>query len=175
MEKSEQKKPQFTDELTIPDRTRDWDALIQTANKNAAYSPEKVLTEAEFDTAPTENTAKSRFQGDLLLKHYESQTEFRIPNSALQAPFFIGRADLNTGFVPEVNLTRLDTKHKTVSRCHAVISPHGELLVVTDQKSLNGTYLNSQRLIPGQTWILRNGDILRLGKICLIVYFVNEN
>ena len=169
MEKPKQKKSQFTDELTIPERGKDWQAF------SAEKHPKESSIEAILAENSVSNTTKSRFQGHLLLRHYESHTEFRILNATLQFPVFIGRADVNSDYLPELNLGLLDEKQKTVSRRHAVISPYGELLVITDQKSLNGTYLNSQRLIPGQSWILRNGDILRLGKICLIVYFVNEN
>jgi pSer/pThr/pTyr-binding forkhead associated (FHA) protein len=174
MENSEQKSP---DEITIPERGKDWEAFIQAGS--SPYSTERLAVENEAEALAAENTVTNAvqhyFRGDLLLKHYESQTEFRISNKRLQQAFIIGRSDFNSGFVPDVNLARLDAREKTVSRRHATIRPHADLLVITDHASLNGTYLNSQRLIPQQAWILRNGDMLRVGKICLIVYFVYEN
>jgi pSer/pThr/pTyr-binding forkhead associated (FHA) protein len=111
------------------------------------------------------------FRGDLLLRHFETKTEYRILNKELLATVVIGRYDSETGFMPTIDLTKLDSKEKVVSRHHASISPREDLLVVRDHKSLNGTYLNCQRLVPEQARVLRNGDMLRIGRICLIVYF----
>ena len=57
----------------------------------------------------------------------------------------------------------------TVSRRHAEIEQHGSTFTVSDVGSLNGTYLNRERLEHGE---LRSGDELQIGKFRLV--FLHE-
>jgi pSer/pThr/pTyr-binding forkhead associated (FHA) protein len=57
----------------------------------------------------------------------------------------------------------------TVSRRHAEIEQDGGMFIVRDVGSLNGTYLNRERIERGQ---LRNGDELQVGKFKLV--FLHE-
>jgi hypothetical protein len=59
----------------------------------------------------------------------------------------------------------------TVSRRHAEISRHGAGLLVRDVGSLNGTYLNRQRI--EETAALHHGDELQVGKFRLV--FLSES
>ncbi|MFW0155177.1 FHA domain-containing protein [Rothia sp. P6271] len=49
----------------------------------------------------------------------------------------------------------------TVSRQHAVFTPNAGSFVITDNNSLNGTYLNGDRV---DTAFLKNGSELQIGK-----------
>jgi hypothetical protein len=49
----------------------------------------------------------------------------------------------------------------TVSRKHAVIEQHGERWVIEDQGSLNGTFVNRDRVDSAQ---LEDGDEIQIGK-----------
>jgi hypothetical protein len=113
-----------------------------------------------------------RFKGDLVLKHQDTATDFTIKNNALQE-VVIGRLDRVTGFSPTVDLTEVGGKVKGVSRRHATISIRGDLLVITDHNSMNGTFLNGQRLVPEQARVLRDTDVLRIGRINLLIHFKN--
>jgi pSer/pThr/pTyr-binding forkhead associated (FHA) protein len=53
----------------------------------------------------------------------------------------------------------------TVSRRHAEVRRETEGFLVSDSGSLNGTYLNQERV---ETAVLRNGDELQVGKFRLI-------
>jgi pSer/pThr/pTyr-binding forkhead associated (FHA) protein len=55
----------------------------------------------------------------------------------------------------------------TVSRRHAEIQRHGDTFVVKDVGSLNGTYLNRERIDEAQ---LENGDELQIGKFRLVFF-----
>ena len=55
----------------------------------------------------------------------------------------------------------------TVSRRHAEILRHGETFVVKDVGSLNGTYLNRERIDEAR---LENGDELQIGKFRLVFF-----
>ena len=55
----------------------------------------------------------------------------------------------------------------TVSRRHAEIERTPEGHVVTDAGSLNGTYVNQERI---DTMLLRHGDELQIGKFRLVFF-----
>jgi pSer/pThr/pTyr-binding forkhead associated (FHA) protein len=55
----------------------------------------------------------------------------------------------------------------TVSRRHAEILKDGSSYVVKDVGSLNGTYVNKERI---EQYTLRNGDELQIGKFKLIFF-----
>jgi len=55
----------------------------------------------------------------------------------------------------------------TVSRRHAEVERSGTEYVVTDVGSLNGTYVNQERLDRA---VLRNGDELQVGKFRLVFF-----
>ena len=52
-----------------------------------------------------------------------------------------------------------------VSRRHAAISRSGDLIVVHDLGSTNGTYVNGRRVDSAPSWPLHDGDRLRLGSV----------
>src|SRR5256714_8340433 len=79
----------------------------------------------------------------------------------------VGRIDPNSGIFPEVDLSRFDP-HTTVSRRHARIFRKGDVYLVEDLGSINGTVINdSLRLAPHQPRALESGDKLRLGETTL--------
>lgn len=55
----------------------------------------------------------------------------------------------------------------TVSRRHAVVTRHGTALHLEDVGSLNGTYLNGERIEMAQT--LRHGDRVQVGRYRLVI------
>ena len=56
----------------------------------------------------------------------------------------------------------------TVSRRHAVIDVEGGEYRIQDMGSLNGTYINQNRIESG---VLRHGDELQIGKYRLVAFF----
>lgn len=58
-----------------------------------------------------------------------------------------------------------------VSRRHAVIQRTREGYEVLDLGSINGTWLNEERLIPDKPYPLRSGSHLRLGRMRLLVLY----
>jgi hypothetical protein len=83
----------------------------------------------------------------------------------------MGRADLASKSAPTVDLTPFGAQEKGVSRMHAVIKRTDESLLLADLGSVNGTYLNGQRLMADHPHVLRDGDEVRLGKLVMHVYF----
>jgi pSer/pThr/pTyr-binding forkhead associated (FHA) protein len=68
---------------------------------------------------------------------------------------------------PVVTLGRLKENdiqlpHSTVSGFHAQILKEGENYYLVDRGSINGTFLNDQRLLAGEKKLLQDGDTLRI-------------
>jgi hypothetical protein len=88
----------------------------------------------------------------------------------VKAEVVIGRADLASGWNPDVDLTPFGgTPEAGVSRKHLKIVWQGAWMV-EDMNSVNGTFLRSQRLVPSQRTSINNGEILQLGKLQITFY-----
>jgi predicted component of type VI protein secretion system len=75
-------------------------------------------------------------------------------------PFVIGRAR-ECHFVVD---------HTQVSRLHARLELDHEQITVIDLNSTNGTYVNGERLLPGQPRRLRAGDKIDFGHACTVEF-----
>lgn len=84
----------------------------------------------------------------------------------------LGRRDPNAESGPTIDLSPYDAIEKGVSRMHAAIRRGEDTLTLIDLGSVNGTYLNGQRLTPNQPRVLRDGDEMRLGQLVIHVYFI---
>ncbi|MEY4565247.1 MAG: hypothetical protein RLY14_217 [Planctomycetota bacterium] len=69
--------------------------------------------------------------------------------------FLIGRADE----------CQLRPKSESVSRRHAAIIQKDGRVLLVDLKSRNGTFVNDKQLSSDKAKILRDGDLLRVGKL----------
>lgn len=79
----------------------------------------------------------------------------------------IGRWDVEAGAFPEIDLEDDDEEAK-VSRKHAVVLRAGNSAELKDVGSLNGTFVNDgPRLDPGNTYPLKHGDTVVVGKTIL--------
>jgi pSer/pThr/pTyr-binding forkhead associated (FHA) protein len=65
----------------------------------------------------------------------------------------IGRV---SGYDPEVQY--VIANEATIGRCHAVIEHRGRVFWITDQGSINGTFVNGERLTGDRA--LKHGDIV---------------
>jgi len=79
----------------------------------------------------------------------------------------IGRYDSVTGQTPEVDLTHEDSA-RNISRRHArVVVKEGKPFVAEEIGTMNGTYLNGQRLTTGVLTPVKDGDELTLCRLTL--------
>jgi CRP-like cAMP-binding protein len=109
----------------------------------------------------------------------EKGTRHRLVDVATGTAFFfsagdettIGRADPVTGILPDVDLTPVDT-NRSVSRRHAkIIRSGGEYHVLEEVGTVNGTFVNDQRIPTGVPVTLHNGDLLKIGLISMKAVF----
>ncbi len=57
----------------------------------------------------------------------------------------------------------------SVSPRHATVRASGSEFALVDEKSTNGTFVGAARLVPGTPRPLKNGDMIRVGKVWLEV------
>jgi pSer/pThr/pTyr-binding forkhead associated (FHA) protein len=104
----------------------------------------------------------------LRISQGDQARELEIP---LSKPIRLGRIDPPQDIFPEVDLTESLAMEYGVSREHACIFRRGDIIVVEDLGSTNGTLLNGERLAPFLPQILEDGDQLQLGKLLIDVNF----
>ena len=109
----------------------------------------------------------------------DKATRHRLVDVATGTAFFfskgdettIGRADPVTGILPDIDLTPVDT-NRSVSRRHAKILRTGQdHHVLEEVGTVNGTYVNDQRIPTGVPVTLHNGDLLKIGLIAFKAVF----
>lgn len=92
----------------------------------------------------------------------------RLPSGRI-VPIAADRAEIGRGITNTEEAAAIDLMgeqfKETVSRLHAMITRVGDRVEIEDLRSANGTVLNGQRLIPGQRYPLRNGDVVEFGKV----------
>jgi len=80
----------------------------------------------------------------------------------------IGRQD-PTVEPPGLDLTPFGAQEHGVSRHHARISYNDGQYTIEDLGSYNDTLLNGSRLLPGQQYPLKHGDVLQFGTLAVRV------
>ena len=109
----------------------------------------------------------------------DKATRHRLVDVATGTAFFfsngdettIGRADPVTGILPDIDLTPVDT-NRSVSRRHAKIIKSGnDYHVLEEVGTVNGTYVNDQRIPTGVPVTLHDGDLLKIGLISMKTVF----
>jgi hypothetical protein len=97
-----------------------------------------------------------------------ANTEFQLRTEES----YIGRWDADNGIFPDVDLDAHDPDAK-VSRRHARVSYRGNIHMIEDLGSTNGTFLNrGRRLLPGSPQVLSEGDEIIVGKTFLRFHVV---
>ncbi len=78
-----------------------------------------------------------------------------------------GREDPGSNTFPEVNLAPYDPSKGGISRRHVRFSLRDGQWQIEDLNSTNFTFLNNQKVRPGQLCPLNNGDEIRLGGVTM--------
>lgn len=97
------------------------------------------------------------------------QTQDIIPVKFVNNLAVIGRRGGSA--IPHVDLTEYDAVGLGVSRYHVRIAREFDALYVTDLNSLNGTFLDRERLKPEVPHLVHNKAILQLGTLLVRVHF----
>ncbi len=81
----------------------------------------------------------------------------------------IGREDPVSGVFPQVDLTPHGGEEGGVSRRHARLIVKGLSYSVEDLDSTNFTFVNKQKLAPGTSHLVSDGDEIRCGRVALVL------
>jgi pSer/pThr/pTyr-binding forkhead associated (FHA) protein len=89
----------------------------------------------------------------------------------LDRPVHIGRLDATNNVFPEIDLSSESSLTSAVSRRHARMFLRDNIVMIEDLDSLNGTYINNERLPPFLPVNIADGDTLKLGSLEIGVMF----
>lgn len=144
------------------------------SEQDGARAPRQDPATQQFSGIGAEQPATDAPVGDLHLSREEQATVDALrPGNALLivlrgpntgARFLLDDAEVSTGRSPKSDIFLDDV---TVSRKHAVFTRDGDGFAVRDVGSLNGTYVNRERI---DTTALRTGDEVQIGKFRLVYY-----
>ena len=92
---------------------------------------------------------------------------FELP---LSAEIVLGRLDASRAIFPDVDLTAEGGLEQGISRRHARITRHDDEVYIEDLNSLNGTFLNANRLVAELPYPVKEGDQIQLGKLVMTIH-----
>lgn len=127
----------------------------------------KKLTNDDFQ--PEHYNANSVL--NLYVRHTDTTIQMRPQERSHE--MIIGRADSRGIVTPDVDLGEHGAAQMGVSRMHMSIGfdERNQRLIITDMGSVNGLYVNGQRLASKEERVLRHGDQLRLGDMLVDVSY----
>jgi len=136
---------------------KDAQPVISPVRDKRSYELNELTSEAQPDP--------STGHGTPVLQTQEGQVYELASSNTL-----IGRSDERRGIFVDIELTDLDVKKRS-SRSHARILERDGEYIVWDLHSMNGTFVNGQRLPEGGRMEIRHGDAIQFGKDGVIMLF----
>ena len=130
------------------------------ASPSAVTSPQSA-PELQVESAPVSDLGV--VWGKLIVG--DTGAEILLPTG--KSELLIGRSDPVRNIFPDVDLTPHGGELNGVSRMHAKLEIQGADKMIEDLNSTNFTFLNRQKLEPGQRYPIHNGDEIRLGLLRL--------
>lgn len=95
------------------------------------------------------------------------------PHFTIEAPgvegYILGRSDVSTSYIPDVDLGEFRGQQKGISRRHAALIRYRNLVHILDLDSVNGTFINGTRLAPMVAYPLNPGDQVSLANLSMII------
>ncbi len=86
----------------------------------------------------------------------------------------VGRSDVTANFMPDLDLTPFGGQIAGVSRKHAHVIKRDDGLYIEDLGSTNGSSLNQIPIEADRLYPLRDGDEIELGRLRIVMRFVND-
>jgi|GEM_PF-1551768 len=83
----------------------------------------------------------------------------------------LGRSYPQNGYFDGIDFSAFDAYKLGVSRRHVILKRYGQQLLIVDNNSSNGTYLNRALLHPLQPYYLQNDDSVRMGALDFLIKF----
>jgi len=120
--------------------------------------------------------------GELVFPVFAPPIGFKIQVSGANTPaeftgkseYLLGRSDPRHDVIPDMDLSPFGGQHLGVSRKHAMLVQTDTGFSIRDLGSTNGTVVNGKVLGANESWPLRNGDEIRLGKLAMNIFFITS-
>ena len=116
-----------------------------------------------------ENTSKLTSTGYLAIELAEPRVTIQQVGAPGITGYTLGRSDPRSSYRPDVDLADFKALELGVSRRHAALVNHEDAICILDLDSVNGTFLNGERLQPDKPYPLYQETELRLGSLNLIL------
>jgi CRP-like cAMP-binding protein len=140
-------------------RLRQTDQML----REALGSPDVVSAAMQAPEMPAPDRASSAPAGPQKLVH-ASGMEFPLASTS---ETLVGRRDPVTGIHPDVDLTPIDTQRSTSRRHAKIYRRGGKFFVCEEIGTMNGTFVNGERVETGVPVEARPGDELQFGLVKL--------
>ena len=164
-------------ESTTPEVSPPADNLLETDAVDTDRETDPVADDAMaalalqvLETTPTQPVSLLEQEPvAICLKIGEHKREVIMP---LDRTLHIGRRDPSLDLFPEIDVTNDGPAAKSVSRRQARISKQENIVIIVDEGSSNGTFVNQKKLKPFEYAALHTGDVVLVGKLQLEVKFL---
>jgi hypothetical protein len=132
-------------------------------SEKATFPAGKVTDPLDMEKVAEPIEEQGGFTGKIVIKYVHA--EILLPRDKKE--LLIGRDDPVRDIHPDIDLVPYGGEVNGVSRLHARLVVKDRQIYLEDLKSTNFTFLNQQRLQPGQLYALNPGDEFRLGLLML--------
>ena len=95
------------------------------------------------------------------------------PDWELPAPgvegYVIGRTDADSQYIPDIDLAPFNGIERGISRRHAALVVFRGTVHLMDLGSVNGTFINGERLATNSAYALYEGDRVSIANLDILV------
>lgn len=164
----------MTDAITCPNchRQNTLDAMVCVQCGTILNADRKLETipvaDLVQDVNPPERVAPSGLRQGTVALYVMGEREPILVKD--ETRIILGRSVFGEP-APTVDFTDHHGRLLGVSRHHAAVERSDDGFILEDLDSSNGTWLNDNRVENGVPAELRNGDLIRLGQLVIVIYF----
>ena len=142
---------------------------MPNSHAKQAQNPGHKTGSASKSKSGEPETAAIPMSGKLLIQTTQDNPQMIQVDLWGTEGFILGRSDNKSSYLPDIDLAAFNALDKGVSRRHAALVYYQDRLHILDLSSVNGTFLNGNRLTPEIPYVLNSGDQLVLGQLTLNV------
>lgn len=141
--------------------------------RDVKSAEQTLLVPEETQDIPMQSpTRRAYFPKNKRLQFYVEQAEKNLDISFENDNHMILGRGAPESHVMRIDLAPYGAASYGVSRRHVRLIRMPAILIVEDLGTLNGTYINGEKLSSGHAYVLCHGDTLRLGGLSLRISFV---
>jgi CRP-like cAMP-binding protein len=151
--------------LRLRETTRQLEEMAKSAEGSASVTSATGGVRAQTVERPAQSKPAPAHDAEALAFFISKASGNVFP--VFKGESLIGRYDSVTGMTPEIDLTNEDSA-RNISRRHArIVVKEGKPFVAEEIGTMNGTYLNGQKLPTGVLTPIADGDELTLCRLTL--------